>query len=119
MRVFFRCRADPSIILALITAPKMSWRDDDVREGIKSFSDWPTIPQLYVKGEFVGGCDIVREMFENGELKTFLADKGVAVAAKAPISTTSINDRSAHFEMSAFLLKVAFFLLLLTVRYQS
>ncbi len=55
--------------------------DDDVREGIKSFSDWPTIPQLYVKGEFVGGCDIVREMFENGELKTFLADKGIAVAA--------------------------------------
>jgi monothiol glutaredoxin len=51
--------------------------DDDVRQGIKEFSDWPTIPQLYVKGEFVGGCDIVREMFEKGELKPFLAEKGV------------------------------------------
>lgn len=54
---------------------------DEVRQGIKSFSDWPTIPQLYVKGEFVGGCDIVREMFENGELKSFLAEKGVSLAA--------------------------------------
>jgi monothiol glutaredoxin len=51
--------------------------DADVREGIKAFSDWPTIPQLYVKGEFVGGADIVREMFETGELKPFLAEKGV------------------------------------------
>ena len=51
--------------------------DHDIREGVKSFSDWPTIPQLYVKGEFVGGCDIVREMFENGELKPLLKDKGV------------------------------------------
>ena len=50
---------------------------DDIRQGIKDFSDWPTIPQLYVKGEFVGGCDIIREMFEQGELKTFLTDKGV------------------------------------------
>ena len=49
----------------------------DLRNGIKDFSNWPTIPQLYVKGEFVGGCDIVREMFEEGELRTFLADKGV------------------------------------------
>ncbi|MBB4659208.1 Grx4 family monothiol glutaredoxin [Parvularcula dongshanensis] len=55
--------------------------DDDIRSGIKSFSDWPTIPQLYVKGEFVGGCDIVREMFEQGELKPFLAEKGVMEAA--------------------------------------
>ena len=54
---------------------------DALRQGIKEFSDWPTIPQLYVKGEFVGGCDIIREMFETGELKTFLADKGVLVAA--------------------------------------
>ena len=54
---------------------------DDLRQGIKEYSDWPTIPQLYVKGEFVGGCDIIREMFENGELKTFFADKGVPVAA--------------------------------------
>ena len=51
--------------------------DPQIREGIKAFSDWPTIPQLYVKGEFVGGCDIIREMFENGELKQVFADKGV------------------------------------------
>ena len=48
-----------------------------VREGIKTYSDWPTIPQLYVKGEFVGGCDIVKEMFETGELQTYLRDKGL------------------------------------------
>jgi monothiol glutaredoxin len=54
--------------------------DDELREGIKSFSNWPTIPQLYVKGEFVGGCDIVREMFQAGELKTFLAEQGVLEA---------------------------------------
>ena len=55
--------------------------DDDLRQGIKDFSDWPTIPQLYVKGEFVGGCDIVKEMFENGELRGFLEEKGIALAA--------------------------------------
>jgi monothiol glutaredoxin len=55
--------------------------DPAIRQGIKDFSDWPTIPQLYVKGEFVGGCDIIREMFENGELKQFFADKGVKVEA--------------------------------------
>ncbi len=55
-------------------------QDDDLRQGIKSFSDWPTIPQLYVGGEFVGGSDIVREMFAAGELKTLLQDKG-AIAA--------------------------------------
>jgi monothiol glutaredoxin len=55
-------------------------QDEALRSGIKSFSDWPTIPQLYVKGEFVGGSDIVREMFSNGELKTFMADKGVLAA---------------------------------------
>ena len=49
--------------------------DPDIRDGIKQYSDWPTIPQLYVKGEFVGGCDIIREMYETGELKTFLEDK--------------------------------------------
>ena len=48
-----------------------------LREGIKVFSDWPTIPQLYIKKEFVGGCDIVKEMFENGELKNYLDDKGI------------------------------------------
>ena len=51
--------------------------DDGVREGIKEFSDWPTIPQLYVKGEFVGGCDIVREMYESGELTEFLSSRGI------------------------------------------
>jgi len=54
---------------------------DELRNGIKEFSDWPTIPQLYVKGEFVGGCDIIREMFENGELRGYLEGKGVALAA--------------------------------------
>ncbi len=54
--------------------------DPEVREGIKQFSSWPTIPQLYVKGEFIGGCDIVREMAENGELQATLKDKGVELA---------------------------------------
>ena len=52
--------------------------DQKIREGIKVFSDWPTIPQLYVKKEFVGGCDIVKEMYENGELKKILQDKGIS-----------------------------------------
>jgi monothiol glutaredoxin len=52
-------------------------KDAEIRQGIKEFSNWPTIPQLYVKGEFVGGCDIVREMFEQGELESFLAEKGI------------------------------------------
>ena len=56
---------------------------DDLRQGIKSYSNWPTIPQLYVKGEFVGGCDIIREMFQAGELKGLLKEKGVAVAENA------------------------------------
>ncbi|MEE9140642.1 MAG: Grx4 family monothiol glutaredoxin [Alphaproteobacteria bacterium] len=55
--------------------------DPSLREGIKEYSEWPTIPQLYVKGEFVGGCDIVREMYESGELKQMLENKGVPVAA--------------------------------------
>jgi len=52
----------------------------DIRQGVKEYSNWPTIPQLYVKGEFVGGCDIIREMFQEGELQTLLTDKGVPVA---------------------------------------
>ena len=52
-------------------------QDEDLREGIKAFSKWPTIPQLYVKGEFVGGCDIIREMHENGELEGFFAEKNI------------------------------------------
>ena len=55
-------------------------QDDGLREGIKAFTDWPTIPQLYVKGEFVGGADIVREMFQTGELKPFMAEQGVIEA---------------------------------------
>ncbi len=55
--------------------------DSSVREGIKEYSAWPTIPQLYVKGEFVGGCDIVREMFETGELQQMFEEKGVPVRA--------------------------------------
>ena len=51
--------------------------DQSIREGIKTFSDWPTIPQLYVKKEFVGGCDIVKEMYESGELKKAFDDKGI------------------------------------------
>tara|TARA_B110000444_G_C18344843_1_gene368977 strand:- start:277 stop:546 length:270 start_codon:yes stop_codon:yes gene_type:complete len=51
--------------------------NQNVREGIKVFSDWPTIPQLYIKKEFVGGCDIIKEMYENGELKKILEEKGI------------------------------------------
>ena len=57
--------------------------DQDVREGIKIFSNWPTIPQLYVKGEFVGGADIVREMFEQDELVPFFAERGIALEPAA------------------------------------
>jgi monothiol glutaredoxin len=57
--------------------------NEELRQGIKTHSNWPTIPQLYVKGEFVGGCDIVREMFQSGELKSLLKDKGVATKAPA------------------------------------
>jgi monothiol glutaredoxin len=56
---------------------------DDLRDGVKSYSNWPTIPQLYVKGDFVGGCDIVREMFQAGELQDLLKDKGVQVKERA------------------------------------
>lgn len=55
--------------------------DQELRQGIKDFSEWPTIPQLYIKGEFIGGCDIVREMYESGELAELLKEKGIAAAA--------------------------------------
>jgi monothiol glutaredoxin len=55
-------------------------QSEPLRQGVKAFSDWPTIPQLYVKGEFVGGCDIVREMYQSGELKPFLVEQGVLAA---------------------------------------
>mgnify|MGYP006419877677 FL=1 len=56
--------------------------DQNIREGIKTFSDWPTIPQLYIKKEFVGGCDIVKEMYESGELAKLLETKGISFKAK-------------------------------------
>ncbi len=57
--------------------------DPEIREGIKAYTNWPTIPQLYVKGEFVGGCDIVMEMFQSGELQTLLQDNGIATKTEA------------------------------------
>jgi len=57
--------------------------DPDLREGIKQFSNWPTVPQLYIKGEFVGGCDIITEMFQSGELATTLTEKGIPHEATA------------------------------------
>ena len=60
--------------------------NDELRQGIKSYSDWPTIPQLYVKGEFVGGCDIIREMFQAGELHALFKDNGIAVKESAAAS---------------------------------
>ena len=57
--------------------------DDDIRQGIKDYTNWPTVPQLYVKGEFVGGCDIVREMFQSGELQQHMTAAGVPVAGRA------------------------------------
>ena len=53
--------------------------DPEIRQGIKDYANWPTIPQLYIKGEFVGGCDIVKEMYQSGELQTFFKEKGLAV----------------------------------------
>lgn len=55
--------------------------EPEIRQGIKDYNNWPTIPQVFVKGEFIGGCDIVREMFETGELRTFMKDKGVELTA--------------------------------------
>ena len=58
--------------------------NDELRNGVKNYSNWPTIPQLYVKGEFVGGCDIIREMFQAGELQSLMKEKGLPVKASAP-----------------------------------
>ena len=73
-------------ILEYVGAPVVGvnvLEDADIRQGVKEYANWPTIPQLYVKGEFVGGCDIIREMFQAGELQQLLADKGVTVSAAA------------------------------------
>ena len=59
--------------------------DAELRQGVKEFSNWPTIPQLYVKGEFVGGCDIIREMFQAGELQSLLKDNGLSVKENASV----------------------------------
>jgi monothiol glutaredoxin len=59
--------------------------DADIREGVKQYANWPTIPQLYIKGEFIGGCDITREMFQSGELAAMLAEAGVPVKAQAKV----------------------------------
>ena len=83
--MFPQCGFSAAIVQALSTL-EVKFKGVDVladpslRDGIKQFSNWPTIPQLYVKGEFVGGCDIVREMFEAGELQKLLEDKGVEFA---------------------------------------
>ena len=59
--------------------------NEELRNGIKTYSNWPTIPQLYVKGEFVGGCDIIREMFQAGELQSLMKEKGMTVKDAAPV----------------------------------
>ena len=83
--MFPQCGFSAAVAHVLTTLQiKFKWVDvlqnADVREGIKQFSNWPTIPQLYVKGEFIGGCDIVREMAENGELEQVFDNKGIARA---------------------------------------
>jgi len=77
MRVFRPRGADSDAHGRAVPFPNVL-EDMELREGIKEFSQWPTVPQLYVKGEFVGGCDIVTEMFQSGELETFMSEKGVA-----------------------------------------
>lgn len=57
--------------------------NDELRQGIKDYTNWPTVPQIYVKGEFVGGCDIIREMFQQGELQQLLTEKGIVMNGKA------------------------------------
>ena len=84
--VFPQCGFSASVV-QILTHMNVKFKGIDVltdpalRQGVKEFSDWPTIPQLYVKGEFVGGCDIIREMFDSGELKTEMESRGVTAAA--------------------------------------
>ncbi len=72
-----------STVVQILTTLKVNFKavnvlkDEELREGIKAFTNWPTIPQLYIKGEFIGGCDIVREMYQTGELQALLVEKGV------------------------------------------
>jgi len=82
----FSAQVSQILALANVEYNDVNVLDDmDVREGIKSFTNWPTIPQLYVKGEFVGGCDIIREMYEQGELQQLFQDKGVSVSTNATV----------------------------------
>ena len=84
--VFPQCGFSASVV-QILTHMNVKFKGIDVltdptlRQGVKEFSDWPTIPQLYVKGEFVGGCDIIREMFDSGELKTEMESRGVTAEA--------------------------------------
>ena len=71
--------------------------DNELREGIKAYANWPTIPQLYVKGEFVGGCDIVREMAQSGELSTLLSEKGVSPAVAEESRPVQAQFRRSDF----------------------
>lgn len=72
-----------SVVVTILTRLNVPFKgvnvleDAEIREGIKEYTNWPTIPQLYIKGEFVGGCDIVREMYESGELQTYLKEKNL------------------------------------------
>lgn len=86
--VFPQCGFSAAVvqILSLLQVPFKGvdvLPDGELRQGIKDFTNWPTIPQLYIKGEFVGGCDIVREMYESGELQATLKDKGVSFREQA------------------------------------
>jgi monothiol glutaredoxin len=86
--VFPQCGFSAAVVQVLSHAgvPFQSYNileDADLRQGLKEFSNWPTFPQLYVKGELVGGCDIVREMYETGELTQYLSEKGVALQSAA------------------------------------
>ena len=75
-------------VLSHVGVPFQSYNildDMDLRQGLKEFSNWPTFPQLYVKGELVGGCDIIREMYQSGELQQLLAEKGIEAKAAAAV----------------------------------
>src|SRR5438132_1263899 len=78
IQILKACGVDPKQVATVNVL-----EDDEIRQAIKDYSNWPTIPQLYVKGEFIGGCDIVREMFQAGELQDFLVEKGVSVKGAA------------------------------------
>ena len=84
--VFPQCGFSSTVvqILDYVDAPYESVNvldNPEIRQGIKDFNNWPTIPQIFVKGEFIGGCDIVKEMFETGELRKLFEDKGITTAA--------------------------------------